>query len=132
MVWEWRSNVVLGCLLIANMKSVAYMVPDLLDNYKGKLTWQNQSLFRNLMTEKNIKPKVMLYNGVYDPFTNYIGQRKWIQNINWAGQEGFKNVDRIVWKVNNNTAGFVHQYKTLTQVLIFGAGHLSNQIGKKN
>ncbi|WVZ25727.1 hypothetical protein V8G54_004271 [Vigna mungo] len=42
----------------------------------------------------------------------------------YQGIEEFLNAERKIWKVNGELAGYVQSWKSLTNVVVLGAGHL--------
>jgi len=85
-------------------QTVKPLLPTLLDNYK-----------------------MMFYNGQFDFIVGPTLTEAFLQTIPWGGIPGYLAVDRSIWKVNANdveVAGYVRQYKSLTQVMVRGAGHI--------
>ena len=96
------SDTVPNYLVDDEMKSVKYLFPELLQYYK-----------------------VILYNGNFDFTIPNNGAEMWINSIPWSGQQNYAQSQRVVWKVNNNVAGFVKQYQSLTQAIVWNAGHMA-------
>ena len=44
--------------------------------------------------------------------------------MKWEGIVEFLNAERKIWKVNGELAGYVQNWKSLTNVVVLGAGHL--------
>jgi len=86
------------------MKSVKSRIPDLLDNYK-----------------------VMFYNGQYDFIVGAPTTEAFLRSLDWKDIDGYKKVAKVIWKVDPKdveVAGYVRQFKTLTQVIVRSAGHI--------
>jgi len=86
------------------MKSVKSRIPDLLDNYK-----------------------VIFYNGQYDFIVAAPTTEAFLRSLDWKDIDGYKKAAKIIWKVDSQdveVAGYVRQFKTLTQVIVRSAGHI--------
>ncbi|XLR23178.1 hypothetical protein HN51_069427 [Arachis hypogaea] len=83
------------------MKSVKYMVEDLVRN-----------------------TRVLLYQGQHDIQDGVVQVEAWVKTKKWEEIEDFLNAERKIWKVNGELAGYVQQWKSLTNVVVLGAGHL--------
>ncbi|XP_022776394.1 serine carboxypeptidase-like 50 [Durio zibethinus] len=101
MVFEECSDVVGAALHEDVMKSVKYMVEFLVK-----------------------KSKVLLYQGLYDLRDGIVSTEAWVKTMKWEGIEKFMMADRIIWKVNEDLAGYVQKWGSLTHVVVLGAGHL--------
>lgn len=100
-VYELCSDVV-GAVLHADvMKSVKYMVEELVR-----------------------KSRVLLYQGQYDLRDGVVQTEAWVKTMKWEGIEQFLNAERKIWKVNGELAGYVQNWKSLTNAVVLGAGHL--------
>ncbi|MED6207317.1 hypothetical protein PIB30_034639 [Stylosanthes scabra] len=79
---------------------------------------------------KSVKPllrsaiKVLLYQGQYDLLGGPVQVEAWVKTLKWEGIEDYLNAERKIWKVNGELAGYVHQWKSLTNVVILGGGHI--------
>ncbi|XP_020201839.1 serine carboxypeptidase-like 50 [Cajanus cajan] len=100
-VYEVCSEVVGAALHADVMKSVKYMV---------------EYLVR--------RSRVLLYQGEYDLRDGVVQSEVWVKTMKWEGIEGFLNAERKIWKVNGGIAGYVQKWKSLTNVVVLGAGHL--------
>jgi len=86
------------------MRSVAPILPTLLDNYK-----------------------VMIYNGQNDVILGPPPAENFIRTIPWSLQLEYLATPKIVWKVNESDsepAGYVRQTGDFVQVVIRDAGHM--------
>ncbi|PON78770.1 Serine carboxypeptidase-like [Parasponia andersonii] len=102
-VFEVCSDFVKGVLHEDVMKSAKYMV---------------ESLVRESST------RVLLYQGNFDLKDGVASTEAWVKTLKWEGIEGFLGADREVWKVNGELAGHVQRCGSLTNAVVFGAGHL--------
>ncbi|KAL5723943.1 hypothetical protein ACHQM5_007273 [Ranunculus cassubicifolius] len=98
--WEECSDVVGEALHADVMKSVKYMVEELVK-----------------------KTKVLLYQGQFDLRDGVVTTEAWIKTLKWEGLDKFLDADRMVWKVNEEVAGYVQRWGSLTEVVVSGAGH---------
>jgi vitellogenic carboxypeptidase-like protein len=101
-VYEVCSDIVGDILHADVMKSVKYMVEKLLRE----------------------NTKVLLYQGQRDLRDGVVQVEVWVKTIKWEGIVEFLNAEREIWKVNEEVAGYVQKWKSLTNVVVLGAGHL--------
>ena len=47
-----------------------------------------------------------------------------MKTMKWEGIVEFVNAERKIWKVNGELAGYVQNWKSLTNVIVLGAGHI--------
>ncbi|RDX86935.1 Serine carboxypeptidase-like 50, partial [Mucuna pruriens] len=100
-VYEECSDVVGDALHADVMKSVKYMV---------------EYLVR--------RSRVLLYQGQHDLRDGVVQSEAWVKTMKWEGIVEFLNAERNIWKVNGGLAGYVQKWKSLTNVVVLGAGHL--------
>ncbi|KAK7317877.1 hypothetical protein RJT34_02465 [Clitoria ternatea] len=100
-VYELCSDVVKAALHADIMKSVKYMVEHLVR-----------------------RTRVLLYQGQYDLQDGVVQVEGWVKTMKWEGIVEFLNAERKIWKVNGELAGYVQNWKSLTNVVVLGAGHL--------
>ncbi|CAJ1939581.1 unnamed protein product [Sphenostylis stenocarpa] len=100
-VYETCSDVVGAALHADVMKSVKHMV---------------EYLVR--------RSRVLLYQGEYDLMDGVVQTEVWVKTMKWEGIVEFLNAERKIWKVNGELAGYVQNWKSLTNVVVLGAGHL--------
>ncbi|KAH1087998.1 hypothetical protein GYH30_019188 [Glycine max] len=100
-VYELCSDVVGDVLHADVMKSVKYMVEYLLG-----------------------RSRVLLYQGQHDLRDGVVQTEVWVKTMKWEGIVDFLNAERKIWKVNGELAGYVQNWKSLTNVVVLGAGHL--------
>eukprot|EP00262_Sarcandra_glabra_P003238 TRINITY_DN1385_c0_g1_i2.p1 TRINITY_DN1385_c0_g1~~TRINITY_DN1385_c0_g1_i2.p1 ORF type:complete len:451 (-),score=68.84 TRINITY_DN1385_c0_g1_i2:316-1668(-) len=101
MVWEECSGVVWTALHDDVMKSVKFMVEELVK-----------------------KCKVLLYQGQFDLRDGVVSTEAWVKKMEWEGLKWFLMAERKVWKVNGELGGYVQKWGSLTHVVVSGAGHL--------
>ncbi|RYQ87991.1 hypothetical protein Ahy_B09g095464 isoform H [Arachis hypogaea] len=68
--------------------------------------------------------RVLLYQGQYDLIAGPVQTEAWVNTMKWEGIVEYVNAERKIWKVNGELAGYVQQWKSLTNVVVLGAGHL--------
>nr|DAD35670.1 TPA_asm: hypothetical protein HUJ06_006310 [Nelumbo nucifera] len=97
MVWEDCSKAVKAALHEDVMKSVKFMVEELVK-----------------------KSKVLLYQGQFDLRDGVVSTEAWVKELQWDGLERFLMAERKVWKVNQQLAGYVQKWGSLTHVVVSG------------
>ncbi|XP_061355615.1 serine carboxypeptidase-like 50 [Gastrolobium bilobum] len=100
-VYVLCSDIVDAALHADAMKSVKYMVEHLVR-----------------------KSRVLLYQGQHDLMDGVVQVEAWVKTMKWEGIVEFLNAERKIWKVNGELAGYVQSWKSLTNVVVLGAGHL--------
>ncbi|XP_027347184.1 serine carboxypeptidase-like 50 [Abrus precatorius] len=100
-VYEICSDIVGAALHADVMKSVKYMVEHLVR-----------------------KTRVLLYQGQYDVQDGVVQAEAWVKTMKWEGIVEYLNAERKIWKVNGELAGYVQNWKSLTNVVVLGAGHV--------
>lgn len=68
---------------------------------------------------------VFVYAGNKDLICNYLGNKRWIDNMQWDGAKDWALAEEKEWKLIDGTlAGTVRQSGLLTFMVIYDAGHL--------
>ncbi|RYR14268.1 hypothetical protein Ahy_B04g070834 isoform F [Arachis hypogaea] len=67
--------------------------------------------------------RVLLYQGQLDLIDGPVQVAAWVKTMNWEGIVEYVNAERKIWKVNGELAGYVQQWKSLTNVVVLGGGH---------
>ncbi|KAF3432189.1 hypothetical protein FNV43_RR26928 [Rhamnella rubrinervis] len=70
------------------------------------------------------KTKVLLYQGNFDLRDGVVATEAWVKTLKWEGIENFMSAERRDWKVNEELAGYVQRWGSLSNVVVLGAGHL--------
>ncbi|MED6116742.1 hypothetical protein PIB30_103030, partial [Stylosanthes scabra] len=68
--------------------------------------------------------KVLIYQAQYDLLAGQVQTDAWVKTMKWEGIEEYMNAERKIWKVNGELAGYVQQWKSLSNVVVLGAGHV--------
>jgi carboxypeptidase C (cathepsin A) len=74
------------------------------------------------LLEDNIR--VMIYAGDRDLICNWLGNRRWVDQLDWEGKQGWSQAQDQPWSVRGKQVGLVTNYDTLTFVKVFEAGHM--------
>ncbi|KAK6525169.1 hypothetical protein TWF694_005315 [Orbilia ellipsospora] len=69
------------------------------------------------------KVSVLIYAGDADYAANWVGNKKWTDELVWDGQTEYKKAPYDTWKANGKKAGMIKSAKGLTFVKISQAGH---------
>ncbi len=70
----------------------------------------------------------MLYNGNLDIICGLPLDEATLRQLEWDGQDEYKAAPRLVWKVSENdtdVAGYVRHARSLYQVAVRSAGHMT-------
>ncbi|KAL9254946.1 Serine carboxypeptidase-like 50-like protein [Drosera capensis] len=102
-VWDSCNDVVGDALHADVMKSVRFMVDDILLKSATKL---------------------LLYQGQCDLRDSVVSVEAWMKKLMWDGIDEFLDAERKVWKVNGELAGYVQKSRGLSHVVVLDAGHL--------
>lgn len=68
--------------------------------------------------------RVLIYAGTYDFVCNWVGNERWTLDMEWSGQEAFRNETLKEWSVDGKAAGKFRKHGNLAFATIFGTGHL--------
>ncbi len=68
--------------------------------------------------------RVLIYVGTYDWICNWVGNERWVMNLEWSGREEFVNSELREWKVDGRKVGVVRSQQGFTFATIDGAGHM--------
>ncbi len=83
-----------------------------------------QSSSADLFIELLENYRILIYNGQFDMDCNFIGTEAWLSQLKWSAQKEFNALPRKPWAVGPNIGGSVRTYQNLTQLVVYGAGHL--------
>jgi len=100
----WDYNQTVESYLISDwMRSVADVMPDLLNNYK-----------------------VLVYNGQLDIILGVALAEKYYRTIPWDGQVEYLSAKKTIWQApgESTIAGYVRAVRNFRQVVVRGAGHM--------
>lgn len=59
--------------------------------------------------------------GDRDLICNWLGNRRWVDQLDWQGKEGWSQADDKPWSVRGKQVGLVTSYDTLSFVKVFEA-----------
>ena len=63
----------------------------------------------------------MFYNGQWDFIVAAVTTERFLYSVPWEQIKEFKQTKKTIWKVNPqdvNVAGYVRQYKSMTQAIV--------------
>jgi carboxypeptidase C (cathepsin A) len=66
----------------------------------------------------------MIYAGDQDLICNWLGNRRWVDALQWSGADAWADAHDLKWAVNGTQAGEVRESGALAFVKVFGAGHM--------
>ncbi|KAK0564562.1 hypothetical protein OC861_004209, partial [Tilletia horrida] len=68
--------------------------------------------------------KLLIYVGTLDWTCNWVGNKKWLFEMEWSGKDKFLAAKNYRWIVDGKEAGETQSAEGLTWVTILGAGHM--------
>ncbi|PIN09604.1 Carboxypeptidase C [Handroanthus impetiginosus] len=68
--------------------------------------------------------KLLVYAGEYDLICNWLGNSRWVDNMEWSGQKEFVSAPTVPFTVDGVKAGLQKSYGPLTFLKVYNAGHL--------
>lgn len=69
--------------------------------------------------------RVLVYNGQFDWICNHVGVERFLDQLDFEGQEDFRNADlRGLWVSGSQLAGYVKHGGNLSFVLMLGGSHM--------
>ena len=104
----------------------------------GNLKYEDVSttVYANLKKDipKTVKPwietlldsgyEVMIYNGQVDVIIAYPQTEEFIGNLNWRNGKAYHEVDRKIWTVDGEVAGYAREVSNFKQVMVRNSGHI--------
>ena len=104
----------------------------------GNLKYEDVStkVYANLKKDipKTVKPwietlldsgyEVMIYNGQVDVIIAYPQTEDFIRHLRWNGTNEYHAVERKIWKVKDEVAGYAREVGNLKQVMVRNSGHI--------
>jgi vitellogenic carboxypeptidase-like protein len=70
------------------------------------------------------KSNVLLYQGHLDLRDGVVSTEAWVKTMKWEGIGKYLMAERKVWKVNGVLAGYVQKWRSFSNAVVLGAGHL--------
>ncbi|EOA22895.1 hypothetical protein CARUB_v10003627mg [Capsella rubella] len=67
---------------------------------------------------------LLVYAGEYDLLCNWLGNSRWVEEMNWSGQKDFKAAKNVPLMVDNKEVGLLKSYGSLTFLKVHDAGHM--------
>ncbi|KZT58121.1 serine carboxypeptidase [Calocera cornea HHB12733] len=68
---------------------------------------------------------ILNFAGTYDWACNWIGNMRWVEEMEWSGREAYNAQPARQWFVDGQPAGITKSWKGMTFATIDGAGHLA-------
>jgi cathepsin A (carboxypeptidase C) len=59
--------------------------------------------------------------GDQDLICNWLGNRRWVDALEWSGSQGWSQAQDKPWKVGGKQVGEVTSFETLSFVKVYGA-----------
>mmetsp|Transcript_36822 Transcript_36822/g.33040 ORF Transcript_36822/g.33040 Transcript_36822/m.33040 type:complete len:291 (+) Transcript_36822:500-1372(+) len=81
-------------------------------------------LAQNVSYLINNKYEVLVYSGDKDFICNWRGGEAWSNNVNWAHQKEFKDLNYTQWEENGSKFGAFKTIENFTFLRVFDAGHM--------
>ena len=72
--------------------------------------------------------KVMLYNGQFDLLVGGPLTERFLQVLEWSGQKDYLQVERKIWRIGDDVAGYVRQVGKFMQVYNTYVGMNNNNV----
>ncbi|KAL0876074.1 hypothetical protein Bca101_025779 [Brassica carinata] len=68
--------------------------------------------------------KMLIYAGEYDLICNWLGNSKWVHEMEWSGRKEFVADVTVPFHVDNKEAGLMKNHGSLTFLKVHDAGHM--------
>ncbi|KAL9811187.1 Serine carboxypeptidase-like 47 [Arabidopsis thaliana] len=82
--------------------------------YDAMLEDWMQNLEVNIPTLVNDGINLLVYAGEYDLICNWLGNSRWVDQMNWSGQKGFGSAKNVPFLVDGKEAGLLKNHGPLT------------------
>eukprot|EP01080_Neovahlkampfia_damariscottae_P001490 gene1490-12107_t len=83
-----------------------------------------QKSYMNYVPDVLKKYKMLVFSGQFDLRCCVVGTSEWLRVIPWEGRANFNFQKFVPFTVNGVTKGLYKTYSNLTQMVVYGAGHL--------
>ncbi|ESQ42259.1 hypothetical protein EUTSA_v10013304mg [Eutrema salsugineum] len=67
---------------------------------------------------------LLVYAGEYDILCNWLGNSRWVEQMNWSGQKDFGSAKTVPFLVDGKEAGLMKNHGSLTFLKVHDAGHM--------
>ncbi|ESQ42261.1 hypothetical protein EUTSA_v10013297mg [Eutrema salsugineum] len=67
---------------------------------------------------------LLVYAGEYDLICNWLGNSRWVEQMNWSGQKEFGSAKTVPFLVDGKEAGLMKNHGSLTFLKVHDAGHM--------
>lgn len=67
---------------------------------------------------------MLIYVGTNDFICNRVANERWMLDLEWSGQDGFKKEELKDWIVDGKVAGRMKSFGGFTFATVYGAGHM--------
>ncbi|XP_031092384.1 serine carboxypeptidase-like [Ipomoea triloba] len=68
--------------------------------------------------------QMLIYAGEYDLICNWLGNSRWVQSMEWSGQDDFVASSEVPFEVDGSEAGLLKSYGPLSFLKVHDAGHM--------
>ncbi|XP_057530574.1 serine carboxypeptidase-like [Amaranthus tricolor] len=68
--------------------------------------------------------QLLVYAGEYDLICNWLGNSRWVHNMEWSGQKHFAASPEVRFEVDGSGAGILKSYGPLSFLKVHDAGHM--------
>ncbi|KAF5312209.1 hypothetical protein D9619_003688 [Psilocybe cf. subviscida] len=107
--------------ITGNSSSAAWdVIQAFLDNMDE---WRPAQYHVAALLERGIR--VLVYVGKNDFICNHVGNKAWIDELEWSGRDDFARQPTHEWLVDGKAAGVTKGARGLTFTIIDGAGHMA-------
>jgi len=69
--------------------------------------------------------KVLIYAGQLDTVVPHTTVRKVVKELRWSGTQEFPLTDRVIWRVNDEVAGYTKTVRNLVYLFMRNAGNIA-------
>ena len=68
--------------------------------------------------------QVMIYNGQVDVIIPYPQTEDFVANLEWNGRQAYHQVERRIWHVDGQVAGYAREVNNFKQIMVRNSGHI--------
>ncbi|KAJ3682751.1 hypothetical protein LUZ60_012978 [Juncus effusus] len=68
--------------------------------------------------------KMLIYAGEYDLICNWLGNYRWVNSMDWSGNDTFAKMNMTSFTVDGEEAGLIKSYGPLSFLKVHDAGHM--------
>ncbi|XP_044734190.1 venom serine carboxypeptidase-like [Chrysoperla carnea] len=88
----------------------------------GRSIFKSEKKHLEELLAKNYR--VLIYSGQLDVIFPYVAAVNYLKTLDFEYMDEYNQAPRLIWKVDDDVAGYIKSAGPLTEVMVIGAGHM--------